>query len=317
LRGASEAPPDQLILSRQSLSPLYNRMLNWGDFGAAAARAQERNLGAASIAQGTTTDTYELQFTRTLRAVGDLVAVGRTSQGSLGHFVFGIAEPGTSGRSVGNGVQYSLRVRLAVLDDRNRAVGRVDTVITIVRAQPLKAKEYLIGRAAISLPPGRWSYRAVLQQGDSAGVVLPRDSVRVSATDGTSLALSDIALGTPGHAVPWITEVRTTVLLAPTALFRKGDEIQIYYEASGARTGQPYRHEITVLKRKKRDSGTQGKPLVSLAFDEAAQGDVIRSSRVVRLDRLKPGDYMVEVKIIGANGDTRVRRRAIRLTKAD
>jgi GWxTD domain-containing protein len=317
LRGASEAPRDQLILSRQSLSPLYNKMLNWGDFGAAAARVQERTLGARSIAVGTTTDSYELQFNRKLRAVGDLVAVGRSSKGSLGHFVFGIAEPGTTGQPSASGLQYSVRVRLAALDDRNRAVARLDTVVTIVRAHPLGEHEYLIGRATLSLPPGRWSYRAVLQQGDSAGVVLPRDSVRVSPTDGVELALSDIALGTPGNAVPWFTETSNRVLLAPTALFRKGDEIDVYYEASGAKAGQQYRHEITVLRRKKGESGTEGKALVSLSFEEEAPADVIRSSRIVRLDRLKPGDYMVEVKIIGADGDTRVRRRAIRLTKPD
>ena len=30
LRGAADAPDDQLLLSRQTLSPLYGRMLHWG-----------------------------------------------------------------------------------------------------------------------------------------------------------------------------------------------------------------------------------------------------------------------------------------------
>ena len=52
LHGAADAPRDQLILSRQSLSPLYSRMLNWGDFGAAASARQESDIGATSIADG-------------------------------------------------------------------------------------------------------------------------------------------------------------------------------------------------------------------------------------------------------------------------
>ncbi|MBA3522762.1 MAG: GWxTD domain-containing protein, partial [Gemmatimonadales bacterium] len=48
LHGAGAAPPDQLLLSRQSLSPVYGRMLNWGPYGAARSRARERNLGRVS-----------------------------------------------------------------------------------------------------------------------------------------------------------------------------------------------------------------------------------------------------------------------------
>src|SRR6185503_9622835 len=81
LRGAVEAPPDQLLLSRQTLSPLYARMLNWGRFGAAEAASEERGIGSASIAFGTRTDSYELAFAQPLAAVANLVAIGRDSTG--------------------------------------------------------------------------------------------------------------------------------------------------------------------------------------------------------------------------------------------
>ena len=264
---------------------------------------------------GTTTDSYELQFDRRLRAVADLIAVGRSAEGSLAHFVFGIADPGTS---VPLGCQRRRIPGSSAAGGPGRprpGGGQLDTVVTIrpTGAAHGKGVPGRAGRAHSAA--GRWSYRAALQQGDSAGVVLPRDSVRVSRhADGASLALSDIALGTPGQAVPWVTEAADTVLLAPSALFRKGDEVEIYYEASGASTGQPYRHEITVLRAE-----TEAAPkaaLVSLSFDEEAPGEVIRSRRMVRLDRLKPGDYMVEVKVTAPDGSSQVRRRAIRLTKA-
>jgi GWxTD domain-containing protein len=312
LRGAADAPRDQLILSRQSLSPLYSRMLNWGRYGAANASARERNIGVTSIVVGTTTDSYELQFAHRLGAVADLVAVGQSAGGSLAHFVFGIAAPGTSAHRRGDGVEYPVRVRLAVLDRYDRAVAHLDTLVVIQLRRRLTSKEYLVGRAELTLPPGRWSYRAALEQGESAGVVLPRDSVRVSSTDGTFLGLSDIALGTPGRAVSWVTDAADTVLLAPSALFRKGAEVEIYYEVSGAKALE-YRHEIAVLRPGAQEMDPRSRPLVSLSFDEAAHEGVIRSRRTVRLERLKPGSYIVEVRVTAPDGTSQVRRRTIRL----
>jgi hypothetical protein len=204
-------------------------------------------------------------------------------------------------------------VRLAVLDHRDRGVATLDTTVAIELERPLAKNEYLVGRAEVTLPAGRWSYRAALQQGDSAGVVLPRDSVRVASTDGTVLGLSDIALGTPGRAVSWVTDVADTVLLAPSALVRKGAEVEIYYEASGAIAGQMHRHEITVLRPDAGESGRKNRGLVSLSFDEEAAGAIVRSQRTVRLDRLKPGTYVVEVRITAPDGNSQTRRRLIRL----
>jgi GWxTD domain-containing protein len=313
LHGAADAPRDQLLLSRQSLSPLYSRMLNWGRFGSANAQARERNIGVTSIAVGTSTDTYELQFKRRLAAVADLVAVGRSSRGRLGHFIFGIAAQGTSARRVPGGVEYAVGVRVVALDARDRAVATLDTTLVISLEKELSKKEFLVGRAELTLPAGRWSYRAALRQGDTVGVVLPRDSVRVAPAERSALSLSDIALGTPGRAVSWVTDAADTVLLAPSALFRKGAEVQIYYEADGATAGLQYWHEIAVLRSGERESAGKGRPLVSLAFEEAATGGIIRSQRTVRLDRIKPGSYVVEVRVTGPDGSSQVRRRLIRL----
>jgi hypothetical protein len=199
------------------------------------------------------------------------------------------------------------------LDRYDRAVAMLDTTVTIRHDQRLTEEEWLVGRAELELPGGRWSYRAALQQGDSAGLVLPRDSVRVVNTDGSWLALSDIALGSPGRAVSWITEDRDTVLLAPSALFRKGSEVETYYEVTGTMAQTLYRHEITVLRAAGRESDTRGRPLVSLSFDEAAGGEMVKSRRTIRLDRLKPGNYVVEVRVTAPDGSSQVRGRLIRL----
>ena len=310
LHGAADAPRDQLLLSRQSLSPVYGRMLNWGRFGSANEGARERNIGKVSIEVGTTTDSYELRFERRLGAVADLIAVGQSGGGSLAHLVFGIAAPGTSGRQVPTGLEYSVRVRLVAVGSGDRTVGTLDTTIAIVRPEALRKKEYLVGRAQLTLPPGRWRYRAALQQGDRAGVVLPYGMVRVAANDG-SFSLSDIALGTPGRAVPWVTDAADTVLLAPSELFRKGAEIEIYYEATGAVRLGRYRHEIAVVPWTARRS--KRRPLVSLSFEEEATDQVIRSRRMLRLQRLKAGDYVVEVRVTAPDGTVQRRERPIRL----
>jgi hypothetical protein len=52
---------------------------------------------------------------------------------------------------------------------------------------------------------------------------------------------------------------------------------------------------------------------VSLSFDETAAGEEIRSRRRVQLERLKPGRYLVEVKVTGPDGRSQTRRRPIQL----
>lgn len=311
LRGAADAPQDQLLLSRQSLSPTYSRMLNWGRYGAAHARARERGIGAASIAVGTTTDSYELQFPHRLTVVADLVAVGRSAAGSLAHLVFGIAALGMTPESLDDEIRYPVRVRLVALDQYDRAITSVDTTVVIRHRRVLGSGEFVVGRAELPLPRGTWRYRASLQQGDSAGVVLPRDSVTVADIYAGTLALSDIALGVRGRAVPWVSDAADTVLLAPSALFRKGAEVELYYETSGATRGQRYRHEITVLRAQRRPG--KRVPLVALSFEEVAGDSVIRSHRTVRLERLKAGSYVVEVRVTAPDGVSEVRRRSIRL----
>jgi GWxTD domain-containing protein len=310
LRGAEYAPRDQLILSRQSLSPIYSHMLNWGRYGSANEQTRERNIGAASIAVGTTTDSHELRFAHRLGAVADLIAVGQSSKGGLGHFVFGIAAAGMMWRQNGSSVEYPVRVRLVALDRQDRAVGTLDTSVAVQHNQPLSKKEFVVGRVEIPLPPGKWAYRAAIQQGDGAGVVLPRDTVVVGHDGTAALSLSDIALGTPGRSVRWTTDLGDTVLLAPSALFREKSDVEIYYETRGARSGAGYRHEIAVLRTN--GSEPEKHPLVSVSFEERAPGPVIRSKRVVRLDRLKRGTYVVEVRVSGPEG-SQVRRRLIRL----
>lgn len=316
LRGAQEAAPEQLLLSRQALSSIYGRMLNWGRFGAARSRARERGIGQASIAIGTTTDSHELRFARTLGAVADLVAVGATDSGAIGHLVFAVAEPGTRPEHEAGGLRYRVRVRAVATDTVNRPLANADTTIVFRPASPLGRHQYLIGRLEIPLPSGKWLWRAALQVGDSLGVVLPRDTVRASAP-GPALALSDLALGVRGASAEWLPTPGDTVLLTPFDLFREGSGIELYYEANGATPGVPYRHEIAVFRMKGKADGPERRPAVTLSFNERAEGPLLRSHRVLQLARLKPGRYLLEVQVRTPGGPPVARRREFRVVRAD
>ena len=170
--------------------------------GAARSRARERGIGRASIALGTTTDSYQLRFSRDLRGVVDLVAVGAVGARTLGHLVFAIAEPGTRPERDAGGARYTVRLRAVASDAGGRPFANLDTTIVFRPSAPLGPAQYLIGRAELPLPRGRWTWRAALQVGDSTGIVLPRDTLRVDPSMG-GLSLSDLALGIRGASAVW------------------------------------------------------------------------------------------------------------------
>ena len=311
LRGADDAPKDQLLLSRQSLSPLYGRMLNWGPNGAARSRAHERGIGRASIAYGTTSDSYELQFARPLIVAANLVAVGSRGDSALAHFVFAVGEAGTRPDAAEPG-RYPIRVRVVTLDGVDHPLARIDTTFVFRLAEPLRRGQYLIGRAELPLPPGLWGWRASVQQGRDAGVVLPRDTVRVAAR-AAGLALSDIALGVREASAVWLPTPGDTVRLTPFDLFREGGAVELYYELTGAAPGASYRHRIAVFRLKGNPPEAEHRPVVTLAFEERARDPLIRSSRTLQLGRLKAGRYVVEVQVTDPAGATVTRRRVVRV----
>jgi len=106
------------------------------------------------------------------------------------------------------------------------------------------------------------------------------------------------------------------VLLTPFNLFLEGSEVELYYEASGAVPGTSYRHQIAVYRTK--DQGRlEARPVVTLGFEERADGALLRSHRTLQLGRLKPGTYVVEVKVADAAGEPAVRRRGLRVVRGE
>lgn len=313
LHGASDAPVDMLLLSRDALSPLYGRMLHWGPYGAARSRGTERRIGQASIAFGTSTDSYELQFAQPLRVAASLVAIGRGPSGPTTHFVFAVASPdGTP--PLRPGEIYDVRIRLAAFDGSGHGFASADTVVAIRAPRTLAPGQYLLGRAEMVLPPGRWGWRAAVQIGDEAGTVLPHDTVRVAAHD-DALALSDLAIGAAGASAVWKPAPRDTAFIAPFGVVPEGRDVELYYEASGVRAGAVYAHQIAVFRLKGTPAVAERRPVVRLGFDEATGDSLVRARRTLQLRRLKPGRYLLEVRITGRDGTSDLRRREFRVVE--
>ena len=149
--------------------------------------------------------------------------------------------------------------------------------------------------------------------GDSTGAVLPRDTVRVASA--TGLALSDLALGAVGASAVWMPTPFDTAYMTPFGIVQEGTELELYYEVSGARLGVQVRPRDRRLPTEGRSGGTERRPVVRLGFEESAADSVIRARRTLQLKRLKPGRYLVEVRVAGPGGESDMRRREIRVLK--
>jgi GWxTD domain-containing protein len=301
-RAGGDPVVDQLMLSRERLSPIYQRLQSAGTIGSGQYQSEERRMGQASIALGTRTDSYELRFPEELKVHSDVLAVGHDSSGTMVQISYAISGKGLEPVTVTRGYLYSVRVRFAASDPAGRVVASLDTTRHFVAPEPVPDNEHLVGRVAVSVPPGRFEYRLAIQQGEEAGVVLPRDSVRVGGATSTGLALSDLVLGSRTANLVWRRPDADTVLFNPLQTFKRHEEMQLYYEVGGLRPGSPY--EVRLAVRKQGGGGGLfrkifggGGAAMSVKFEGRATTPLESAHRGLQLDRLKPGNYVLEMTV--------------------
>jgi GWxTD domain-containing protein len=306
--GPGEDPvATQLMLSREQLSPIYGRLQSAGPAGSSRIQTEERRLGQESIALGTTTDSYELRFARELKVHTAVLAVGHDSAGPLVQVAYAISGKGLDPVTVTSGYLYSVRLRFAATDRTGKVVASVDTTRHFVAPAPVPVTEHLVGRVAVPVPQGVYEYRVAVQQGEEAGVVLPRDTVRVGAPASGALALSDLVLGSRSTNLAWRRTDTDTVLFNPLHTFRRSDEMQLYYEVGGLRPGQRYEVRLAVKKQggggglfRKIFGG--GGAALSLKYDAEASAALEEAHRGLQLEKLKPGNYVLEVTVTDGQG---------------
>jgi GWxTD domain-containing protein len=306
-RGApTNSMAEQLILSREQLSPIYRRLHGVGHMSAGRYQSEERRAGQESIALGTTTDSYELRFPLELKAHTNVLAVGSDSGKRQVQITYAIAGASLEPVTVTRGYLYTVRLRFVATDPRGQVVSTVDTTRYFVAPEPVPPKEHLVGRVAADVPSGTLGYRLAIQQGEEAGVTLPRDSVRVGPVTSAALSLSDLVLGSRSANLGWRRAPDDTVLFNPLRTYRRDEEMELYYEIDGLRP-TPYTVELAVKKKggggglfRKIFGG--GGAAIKLKFQEQATTPQVTTHRRLQLDRLKPGEYVLEVQVTDANG---------------
>ena len=296
---------DQLLMSRYELSPMYTRMATWGRHGRARVAREERNLGRASIAEGTTSDSYELRYVRSLPVVIRPLVVGRQGQQSILHVAIAVGDLLPSTWQFG-AATIPLRLRFSAFDDDGNAVGRIDTTV-VRRVDP--AQPGVMVLLDIPLPVGRWIFRLAVESGDSAGTLLRRDTVEVHDFM-SGLEISDLMVGAQGSAA-WVTSPVDTAFVDPEQTFQSNQFLELYYEVYGLEAGVGYQTRLEVRRKKtglldKLFGGTPS--TISFHFEELARAERVRARRTIDLDPLEPGTYWLEIEIIDGNAHSVTRR---------
>ena len=327
LRGGlagSEGDPmaQQLLLSREQLSPIYGRLQAAGRISTGRYQTEERQVGQESIALGTTSDSYELRFPDELKVNSEVLAVGRDSTGTQIQIVYAIAGGTLEPVMVTRGYLYSVRVRFVATDRFGRVAATIDTTRHFVAPAPVPDGEHLVGRVSTTVPPGRYDYRLAIQQGEETGILLPTDTVRVGQPTATSLALSDLVLGSRNTNLFWRRTAEDTVVFNPLRTFKRKESMELYYEVEGLSAGTQYTVKVAVRKQgggggllRKVFGG--GSAQISLKFEERASFPVTSTSRSLKLDKLKPGNYSLEVTVEDAKNRSDKRVQAFTVVDED
>jgi GWxTD domain-containing protein len=299
----------ELILSRERLAPIYGRLQTAGKIATGRYQDEERQQGQTSIAVGTRSDSYELRFADELNVHTQVLAVGRDSGGTQVQIAYAIAGSSLEPMTVTQGYLYSVRVRFVATDRLGRVAATLDTTRHFVAPAPVPEDEHLVGRVSVPVPPGQFVYRLSIQQGEESGIVLPRDTVRVGQPTSAALALSDLVIGNRNANLYWRRADQDTVMFNPLRTFRRNEELELYYEVEGLAQDAPY--TVRISGRKQGGSGGVfrkifggGGAAISLKFDERATFPVAANHRTLKLERLKPGMYTLEVLVEDGQGRT-------------
>lgn len=310
----------ELLVSRQDFASIYRRILNTSGTGFQRAVSDERSLGRSYLARGTTTDTHEKHFPTDLDGSCQVLGVGAANDEPLLHIGCAILGKSLVPQVVPQGLVYTVRLRFAAADRDGRIVASLDTTRRFLASKPVPENEYVVGMVTVpSKAAGVLDYRIMLAEGDSIGHVFPMDVVVAPPPTSARLTLSDLIVGNRNHHLMWRPTPADTVYLNPLGTFRKSETLELYYEIIGA---DPFeQHTTTLVVRKGSSVGANymqgltagGSAQITLKFDEQAPRGRWVAQRSVSLEKLKPGNYTLEITITAANGMKDVRRRAFRV----
>ena len=169
------------------------------------------------------------------------MAVGRTDRANLLQVTWAVPGRALKPEPSDYGFVYPVRLRVTVMDSAGRPVASLDTTKQFLSSTPVPAGENLVDRVAIPVPPGRLTYRLAVQEGPTAGSILPDATLDVGSFDGSVFSLSSVVLGARNANLLWVRAPGDTIFFNPTAAFRRDREMELYYEVYGLPAGTGYK----------------------------------------------------------------------------
>jgi len=297
---------EMLLRSRETLSPFYRRGRPPSETPERDFRLAERAMSRASLVSALASDTYRRGYAHGLGLLADLVVIGSAPGGSRLHVAFTLPFGAVGAAWLGVGQEYPLRFKLIAFDLEGRTLARVDS---LVRPRTLAdgTERWLAGVVSVSLPEGRLRLRVAVEDGDTAGTLLPVRSIEVAPRDDGVLAVSDLALGPVDG--PWRAAMAggEDLVLDPAGLLRREDQVELAYEVT-APAGATLTSQVTVIR-----TDAQAGVVLNQRFTEATGSRLVRHP--LALGKLKPGTYRVEVTLADGRGGLARRWREFRLVE--
>ncbi|MFZ5622816.1 MAG: GWxTD domain-containing protein, partial [Gemmatimonadota bacterium] len=211
------------LLQLSGASDEARRLIGADIYSAPLLAREARDIGERHLAIGLGTDTYPLAFARQLEGRIELLRVGRKDDRDLLHVVYAINAADLTPIDEDGKPTARLRLRAVAQDARGSVLARLDT-LRVIAAAAWPERGYLMGRAALELPPGAERVRLALFEELPAGMPaagLVGGAQLLERREAPPLRLSDIVLGSPTVALSWMPTERDTVWFNPAGRFQR------------------------------------------------------------------------------------------------
>ena len=299
----------EMLYSRQKLSPMYARMLTGGAEGAREMQLAERAAGRKSIAIGLQSDSWKFGYELPMAADIDVVAVGSDSGGSELQVVFAIPGSSLYARPTTGMVIYPIRMRVAVRNANGDVIKAVDTLRNFGSAAPIAETGNLLGRLPVHVPPGTYMVRVALETESRGLVTKPAGSCTSRHSPSGAIELSDLALGCPDGAAAVEDRRLDTAWINPLHRFKVSEPMQLFFEVGGLAAGAGYKVQYAVLKPGRAD------PLIQFGGSAVAAEVPDRVHREIDLGKVGTGDFILQVTVSTPAGAKAVRQRRFTIIK--
>lgn len=307
-RGNADNPATLFaFIDRCKIYQPYCKYLNWGPLGRQKILEAEKAIVLASTNLAVSTDGQELHFSRPLGAAARVFAVGRAGDRQLIHVAYQVALERPDSLAEETVFRTPLRVRVNLSDSLGHSRGWVDTTTMLLMpgGGPVDKQVDAVGRVTLRAPAGRWRYQVALSYDDTTGKVIRSDSVTVGQFDGSRLAVSNLVLSKDGRGAPWAPAPGDTAWFNPRTTWSRSDVLAVYHEVYGLIPGTEYREELVLRKGKKAE--------LTLGWSGVAAEETLRVSRMIALEKVKPGDYVMEFVVHLPDGQKTMTRQAIKV----